>query len=201
MPSLDDIWSTGVSLESVFSGLFPYAGKPTVTHAPDGHPRDAMYMLVPYEESFPEVRLKLTTGNWVALGFRAPRSLNSKLEIIPSELCLHADFEIKHSTISGDGLAYVGVRLVHHSMLEDLDTSLSHPGRPSRREEIIAAYRVLREAGEIDFESPLSRLYRPIQITVAARLGIEVDELKGVGAEAIRKTVRPLFDEDRSQKL
>lgn len=68
------------------------------------------------------------------------------------------------------------------------------PGRPSRRTEIVAAYEELRDADEIDFDAPLNSLYGRICKKVSD--GDNAD-LKGLGDEAIRNAISPLFREDK----
>lgn len=70
-------------------------------------------------------------------------------------------------------------------------------GRPSHRTEIQAAYKKLVEAGEIDFDAPKTATYEPIRQKVRRVLG---NEVAGLGDEAIRLVIAPLFDRDKAAK-
>lgn len=71
-------------------------------------------------------------------------------------------------------------------------------GRPTAKAEIEAAYQDLRGAGKIDFGAPKARLYQPIREKV--RGDKESPDLwTGLGDEAIRKAISPLFEQDKNK--
>ncbi len=72
----------------------------------------------------------------------------------------------------------------------DDETPEATVGRPSRRKEIREAYDELVETGEIDFDRPKTATYEPIRQKVRKDLG---DEVAGLGDEAIRIVIAPLF--------
>ena len=71
-------------------------------------------------------------------------------------------------------------------------------GRPTLKPEIEAAYQDLLDAGEIDFDAPKKRLYEPIREKV--RGDKSNPNLYGLGDEAIRKVISPLFDADKNKR-
>lgn len=204
--ALKDIWRQGITLESLVIGILPWTGKATVDtssqgrNGPEDYPCDRFY--VGREESYwpSDIREKLQSGQWTAIGYRAPRELNSILELVPNEIVGQAEFKFEHSTILGDGLTYVGVRFVSSTLLGPEPPSSPRRGRPTQQRAIISAYKALAERGEVDFKAPMVRLFPKIRNRISRNRGVPILTLKGVGDEAIRRTIRPLFDRDRSQK-
>lgn len=205
--ALKDVWFQGITLESLVIGISPWTGKATVGASSQGrdasedYPCDRFYVGRKASCWLSDIRKKLQSGQWTAIGYRAPRDLNSNLELVPNEIVAHAEFKFEHSTILGDGLTYVGVRLVSSALLGSEPLALRRRGRPTRQSEIIAAYKALAERGEIDFRAPMVRLFSKIRNRISRNSGVPTLTLKGVGDEAIRRTIRPLFDRDRSQTL
>ena len=76
-------------------------------------------------------------------------------------------------------------------------------GRPSLREEIKTAYRKLAGAGEVDFDAPKKSLYQPIRKVISDGKPPVAEELntvpKGLGDEAIRRAIAPLFNADKAK--
>lgn len=205
--ALKDVWFQGVTLESLVIGISPWTGKAAVDTSSQGqdgskdHPYDGFYVGRKDSCWLSDIREKLQSGQWTAIGYRAPRNLNSNLELVPNEIVGQAKFKFEHSTIFGDGLTYVGVRIVSSGLLGSEPLTLRRRGRPTRQREIIAAYKTLAERGEIDFRAPMVRLFSKIRNSISRNSGLPTLTLKGVGDEAIRRTIRPLFDRDRSQNL
>ena len=70
-------------------------------------------------------------------------------------------------------------------------------GRPTFMTEIEAAYKELRDAKEIDFDAPKNKLFEPIREKVRAYKN-DLSLQRGLGDEAIRKAIHPLFEKDKS---
>ncbi len=68
-------------------------------------------------------------------------------------------------------------------------------GRPSHRKEIQEAYQELVKINEIDFDGPKTATYEPIRQKVRRVLRDKVTG--GLGDEAIRVVIAPLFDHDK----
>ena len=66
-------------------------------------------------------------------------------------------------------------------------------GRPSRAEEIKAAYHILKSQRQINFSKPRSATYKKIRKMVYRSSG----ESKGLGDDTMRKIIAPLFDSDK----
>ena len=65
--------------------------------------------------------------------------------------------------------------------------------------EIEAAYKELRDAGDIDFDAPKTMLYDPIRKKVRERKGAPTLD-QGLGKEAIRKAISRLFEGDKKAR-
>lgn len=153
-----------------------------------------------YFNQYTHFRKKIYSGKWIVIGYESPRRPNSKLQIMPKDVLEAPTFDFENSGISGDGLAYTGLRVVHHSLMKDFRPSQKNsPGRPTHIEHIIGAYERLRDQGEIDFSAPLNALYEPIRNIVAMETQTPLEKLKGIGNEAIRKKIRTFFNADRGQ--
>ena len=72
-------------------------------------------------------------------------------------------------------------------------------GRPTLEPEIKAAYKELLDAGKIDFDAPKIRLYEPIREKVREHKG-DPSLQRGLGKEAIRKVISPLFEADKNKR-
>ena len=70
-------------------------------------------------------------------------------------------------------------------------------GRPSRRDEIKSAYEELAAGGEIDFDGPKTATYEPIRRRVGRSSS---NNFTGLGDEAIRNVITPLFDREKAAK-
>lgn len=205
--ALKEVWCQGVTLESLVIGISRSTGKVTADTRLQGwggledYPQDSFY--AGREDScwLSDIREKLQSGQWAAVGYRAPRELNSVLELVPNEIIAQAEFKFEHSTVLGDGLTYVGVRFVSSCLIGPEPLVFRRRGRPTRQTEIIAAYKALAERGEVDFRAPLVRLFPKIRNRISRNIGVPILTLKGVGDEAIRRTIRPLFDRDRTRTL
>ncbi len=69
-------------------------------------------------------------------------------------------------------------------------------GRPSYREQIISAYETLRDAEKVDFDDYKKCLYGPIREIIS---GEPNTVARGLGDEAIRGAISPLFDADKTK--
>lgn len=72
-------------------------------------------------------------------------------------------------------------------------------GRPTLEPEIKAAYKEICGAGDINFDAPKNRLYEPIREKVRKYKGDSCLQ-RGLGKEAIRKVISPLFEADKEAR-
>lgn len=63
------------------------------------------------------LRSRLEAGDWVVIGYRAPRIAQSRLICIPK--IENAKFGKKLSSIGSDEIQYQDIRVVHHNLLQE----------------------------------------------------------------------------------
>lgn len=200
---LRKIWDQGISLDTLLHWR-PFDGDPYIEPAGPDHPHTLFFEDKESWEYIPELRERFSNGVWIAVGYRAPRRKTTLLGIVPQAAFIEANFYETHSQVQGDGFSYVGVRIVHASVLEDSrDVMAPRPGRPkSDRRLIEEAYETLMSKGEIRADSSLRSMYSPIRSHIAKTSATTPDALKGYGNEVIRKALKQLMDRPNGdQKL
>ena len=80
------------------------------------------------------------------------------------------------------------------------DKQPSSGGRPTLKIEIEAAYKEVRDAGYINYDAPIIRLYDQIRKKVREYKG-DPNLEKGLQKEAIRKVISSLFEEDKNRRF
>ena len=163
---------------------------------------------------FPRVlKALLADGSWYATGLRTPIDPNKHSEHIPAHLWDVLNINFEANTASGGGLEYVRL-WVYEGEYERRLTAAPSPrtadllagkadgaikaGRPTRKGDIEAAYLHLLGAKRINFDAPKTRLYEPIRETI--RGDKSNSNLYGLGDEAIRKVISPLFEADKNRR-
>ena len=112
------------------------------------------------------------------------------------------------SSVSGNGLDFVAVRIVANRTAEDLLTSndlgsLPGPkkaGRPSLKAGIIEAYQALKDAGHIDFDRPMGHTFPRVRAWLSERYPNNAGQYENMADETIRKHVSILFKQDRASR-
>lgn len=113
--------------------------------------------------------------------------------VLLSETHLHAAIGSSQGSSSDDGSA----ALTDGAKSEDSTEKVTPgPGRPSQRPAIIGAYEKLRSDGKINFDAPKLDLYPDIREIIT---GEPHTVAKGLGDEAIRLAIAPLFDTDKAK--
>jgi hypothetical protein len=193
---LSKIWNKGFSISDLWNG--DGARKVTSDIDAEQRPWPDMFAIMEYEEGPGAgeryLRERLRGGDWIAIGYRAPRSPRSRLELVP--FVDDPVYGYTHSSITGDGLSYVGVRIVSSRLLSSAAIAVQQkrPGRPSSREVILAAYERVKVQGSLRAGSSISNWVRAVQaVIVADRAGLP-DPLRGFQKEAIAKILRELRD-------
>lgn len=136
------------------------------------------------------LRDRLVTGDWIAIGYEAPRTLKSRLTILPS--CIFDGSEFGADSIYANGLTFVGIRIVHTKFYDryraqNIDPK---PGRPPSAPAIENAYRRLLAQGVINPTDEITRRVKAVQELLARERGTPVAQLKGFGREAVRRAIR-----------
>lgn len=196
-------WDQGVPIPNLFGTSDTWHHR-EISGIADDHPCTAFFVEEYWKEgdyyAIPLLRDKLESGEWVAIGFRTPRQPGSPLELVPAEVCRFAAIGLEHSSLSGDGLEYVGIRVVHNSLLANVDQAKRRAGRPSIAEDIVVTYRRLLETGTIQADWRITDICHAVRQALAKLYGISESDLRGAGLETVRQTLRPLVDRDKAKK-
>jgi hypothetical protein len=150
---------------------------------------------------------KIISGELIAFGFQFP--IESEF---PSQIPIYMwppDFEDRDkSEIESNGIKFVKIRIIESSFLNQLknipnleieEIKDKPVGRPSKRQKIIDAYLVLKQDEKIDYSKTFKSHIQAIRDTVRY-LNPNLENDKGLGAEAIRRTVKPLFDQEKEDQ-
>ncbi|WP_370152096.1 hypothetical protein [Ferrovibrio sp.] len=163
MTDLLDIWNRGYSVAELWGHTSPPTSKSAslndAKNAPDWGLLSAKEYYDGYGQGGAYALRQLVSGNWVAIGFKAPRTMTSSLMVIPKTVIAGLDLYDDDSTLAGSGLHFVGVHIVHCSLFDE-STSIEpsgkrrKPGRPTAEPYIQGAFSALLNAGLIDLSAP-----------------------------------------------
>lgn len=198
MSDLKKIWDKGVSIGALYFAPVD-AGAMRIEPTSEDTPCTDYFSGMETWEFQTEFREKMVSGLWSAVGYRSPRRPNSPLELITRDLFREGEFNYSHSGISGDGLSYVGIRIVHSSFLDDFVPAQSKgPGRPTREMDILEAYEDLARRSAIDFNGSRADMARQIQQWLLSNRRNPSDKpLAGAGIDTVISKIRSRFDKDR----
>jgi len=140
----------------------------------------------------------------LALGYLSPRRQKQTPIRIPAELWNNGRISWAKSQLWAETATFEEVRCIPSRELQaatvlasiPIPARMRNPGRPSRRDDIISAYRLLRDQNKIDFTS-LERNYANVR-RVASTFSEPITE-NGLGDEAIRLAVREEFFDDQKR--
>ncbi len=138
---------------------------------------------------------KLIKGDLVALGYALPRAPDDPLRRIPAE-AWKGKVDIHAGTASANGLEFTAIRILRPEAREAATEDIRAPGRPSRQSQIVAAFKALDDAGQIDRNQSTRSHFTAIRAQVKRMFPEEADNEKGLGDKALYKIVGPLFESD-----
>ena len=181
--------------------------KKLIAKSKDGLTAAEAHQLLSGEPGFNSLESILASGSWYATGLQTPIDPNRGLEHIAAYLWDVLEIDYTDNDAFGDGLRYVRLRVYKGEGERQLSTApradkadrLRRAGRPSLGPEIEAAYKDLLAAGEIDFNGPKKWLYEPIRKKVREHEN-DPNLKKGLGDEALRKIIHPLFEADKNRR-
>ena len=131
--------------------------------------------------------------NLVALGFALPREPSDEPVIVPHDVW-GGKINWQQSSVTGNGLEFAAVR-ISAERSEQTSTILGRrPGRPSRRDHAIKAFRVLDAEGKIDRNASLSVHFEMIRERANELFPGEDDPKRGLGKHVLYQVLTPLFD-------
>lgn len=143
-------------------------------------------------------------GTLLAYGFQQPRGANDTPVRVPEDIW-DGRVDWNQSKVSSGSLVIEAVRLIYYKHAEQhqglIQKDKQRPGRPTRRPQIMSAYGTLKDSGQIDFAGSLGDHYAAIRRQVLSENPTDPSGEKGLGNEAIRRTLRDIFEEDQSHHL
>lgn len=138
----------------------------------------------------------LRQGELHALGFIAPRKPGANPDLVPKD-CWEGFVDLANNEVIGNGLGFVGVRCsprVHEST-----NQTKRVGRPSRKNQIIAAVQHLLETGQIDLEKPASHAYPLVRDQIRLDEKTSEERLTGLSDKTLEIYVNPLIKNHKFQ--
>ncbi len=135
-----------------------------------------------------QIRGYLLRGSLVGMGYALPRRPADAPERVPIDLW-QGFINWEQSKVSGNGLEFVVVRVIRPEVGQEFAAA---PGRPSRRDQIVAAFKALDAEGLIDRTKPKARCYPMVRLRVLAMFPDQGET--GLGKQALHTYISPLFD-------
>lgn len=158
-----------------------------IDYHPDGHWKDD-------DPIFELIQARRLVG----FGFIYPREPQHFPRPIPMDVWSR-DANAWENSVSGNGIGFVGVRLAPVSKFEALmrkfegrETSRT-VGRPTVRNEVLEAFQILYEAGQIDPDKPLSQAYQLIRDWLSDAYPENADRFAKLAGETIRRVISDDF--------
>ena len=157
---------------------------------------------------------KLLSEKLAGLGFESPIKSSDTPQYIPLHIWPQKiiDFDWDNSSFSINGVEFLKIKIIKNTELinkkniNNKKEEIKPPnieiidkpvGRPSRKQEIINAYNFLRDKGKIDYSKTFKSHIKTIRETVRL-LNTKLENDKGLGGEAIRRTVKHFFDQEKN---
>jgi hypothetical protein len=159
---------------------------------------------------------KILSEKLAGLGFESPIKTSSQPQLIPIHIWPQKinEFNWNESSFLSNGVEFQKIRIIKNIefkkerniqnkkkeiQLPDFQITDKSVGRPSKKQEIINAYNLLKNKNKIDY-SKTFKSHTPL-IREAVRLqSPTLTDDKGLGDEAIRRTVKSLFDQEKKEQ-
>lgn len=159
---------------------------------------------------------KLLSEKIAGLGFESPIKTSSQPQLIPIHIWPQKinEFNWNESSFLSNGVEFQKIRIIKNIefknerniqnkkeeiQLPDFQITDKFVGRPSKKQEIINAYNLLKKKNKIDY-SKTFKSHTPL-IREAVRLqNPTLTDDKGLGDEAIRRTVKSFFDQEKKEQ-
>jgi hypothetical protein len=152
----------------------------------------------------------------IGIGFESPIKTTSQPQVIPIHIWPQniTDYDWNESSFSINGVEFLKIRLIKNAefkselnltnekeeiTLPDLEITDKHVGRPSKKKEIIDSYNHLKKENKIDYSKTFKSHTELIRKTVRLH-NPKMENDKGLGVEAIRRTVKHLFDQEKKNQ-
>ncbi len=130
-----------------------------------------------------------------AYGYAMPRNPGDTPVRLPDDVLVQRFVKWGQNQIKGNGLHFEAVRIAHPSMT--LPKAQKRPGRPTGRDNILAAYEQIKEMGQIN-SSSLEKSAQIIQKHLMHNV-LNTDTVpKGHSVQTIKKHIRDDFNQENS---
>lgn len=165
------------------------------------------------DKLYADLYKKIKSGDLLALGYEPPIKSSDFPAFIPLHMWPPEEINRAKSSISGNELNYLSVRIVKKSVLknkikpkEEIIKKIKPPeikpvdkktGRPSLKNQIIGAYEFLQKEKAIDYSKTLSAHTELIQETVR-KLFYKEENIAGISYKTISKYLGKRFKADKS---
>lgn len=147
---------------------------------------------------------KINDGALVAVGFLEPRKPIDRPALIPNDVW-DGEIDWKESTVKGNGLSYVAVRInadvdeqSGHAGSKEPESPLRPQGRPSLKPYIDEAYVALKAEGQIDWSKSRARMYPAVKNWLCAQYPEMADKFSGTSDKTLAKYTRDRYHRDRA---
>ena len=146
---------------------------------------------------------QILSENLIALGFEEPMQSSDTPKIIPLHVWPNAIYKIdwENSEFAKSHISFANIRLIKKDWLKAKETKQTQTiiedkrtGRPSSKNDLIAAYEKLKKDGLIDFRKTLKAHVKLIQNAYAELRN--KDDISGASYKAISKHLGQMFKED-----
>jgi hypothetical protein len=147
----------------------------------------------------------ISLGHVVPVGFALPRTPGDTPISVPIDLWSRT-IDWKASSVSGNGLEFVAVRVVSdqtaRALMAEIDGAFSpklkpNLGRPSVQREIFDAYISLKEQGLLDFSSSMACHYDLFRDWLCKQFPENSGQYGNLSNETIRRVISAEFKKDR----
>lgn len=138
---------------------------------------------------------QLFSGALLGYGYAVPRHPTDTPALIPKDVW-RGRIKWEDSSVKGNGLEFLVVRALPRKSPKLEKIEVRKPGRPTRKPQIIEAFRALEAEGKIKRENSLTSHYPLVRNKVAALFPDEQDTKRGLGDKALYQHLAPLFGEE-----
>lgn len=162
-----------------------------------------------------QFKLKFDSNKLFAYGYSIPRNAKDKPNLIPFDVIVNGEINWDDSSIIGNGLEFVGVRVFKEPLIielnelpnsigiekESVNKAIKGKGRPSNKGLIKSYY--LKEKTNIDFSKSKNEIYEALEKTIGENEDIqfnkETNHYVGLGYTAINNSIGPLVDKEKKR--
>lgn len=135
---------------------------------------------------------QIVAGRLLAVGYALPRSPDDPLRYVPDDVW-SGKIDFHASTVRGNGLEFISIRIIRPEAITGKPKEARRPGRPSRSDQVIAAFNALDAEDEIDRSTSLSSHFEAVRHRVKVLYPEGANSEKGLSNQLLYKVLKPLF--------